>query len=1554
MSDVISQLIGGGVVDSRGVFTVDAKKAQEKLERFRLADPLGYVVELVQAAGLCGATFVDVEVTASLFRLRFDGRAFGASDLQDLESAVLVRNDLDHPARQQLALGVSAARALDPRFVSVQSETTKLLLDDEGSSHLGDQPALESPFTTQIEVQEAFRIGHFVEFFQGAFGMQKEERLLAERCRHARFTVSVNGVVVSHKPPPTDVQIDVIEDGFVGSFGYRFGSFLPGRLMILRAGVVQESVLFVDEGACAGLPVPRGFVAVVDAPHLPRDASFSRFIRNDAFNALVRSALKRAAPAAQQLLRAGDDGSGRRPAALAVPDDHHLWAHDVVRDVLASLGAPARTSTNKQIAALRSLPLFTDALGAPLTFDAILEDMRRHGHAATVAAKRTALHLKPPRPVLLVDEVVEQWMARLGVPLKDITTAVDEADKRELSQTRFRARRTLCNLPTSASFAAQVRFDASENERGVIGFRSGGAEPAQIIVVVDGCELAHLSVPFVVPGLSIVVEGAFTPTFNYDDVVRNAALSKALVRAAAAIPLLFDGLRRAPGRHREALVACLALYLDGSALAAALLEAAGCPKHPVNLETLSLDHPAATARLFTTMGRDEVSLEELTKDQGPIGVVGVDVINFTPSVRPTLRAGEVLRAVLRKVVPHRPLISMNDEALQARRRQELRDRNPETLAIADVSARVAVSTRLEVAGSVKPVPTVVTGFVGHRPGGARAKLELAVYCEGRRLQVAKLAAPVSGLIAALNDDRLELTGKLQPHGSIDHLVGAALAAVPKLMAALADPWPLAVDVVSCLLPTDQHRQALARLQANLPPKEVGPAWTEVLLLSAESSPNSDGDVAAALELVLAEGAVPTVDRVAEVVGGKKKKATTDARVDFLGSALGSPGLVDEGPLLTRVLEVFGIDEFVVARLDGSTTTLAELLTQGVARSVSQAAPMVKGFGDVVVLSTSAAAVMARLRELPIEDASAALAEAAARLAFEQKQNVAAVIDADVATLVRTRIDDDGLHGEVALLPGAAALKPAAELVLLHKGKHLARVAVGQFVGMALLAVVDADDVTPTGNFDGVEHDAKLTRVIERLRAARDELVADLVDDVQKAGASEKVSVRARLLERLRISHTDKRKAMPKTGLAARIADLAFFPTVVGVDIPLRDQGGDDDCVRFLSAPVRSEDVPPGFDDVVIIQRAAERELMDKILEIDDVEKSFAAAARLHETRKRLPALCFDIVEDVLVQHTTHIGKAQLRMGLPRTHPDHTRLQMRVGHDGLLVESLGAPLVPCNGVLSGENVVAKDLRSARVDDKLLQSIARESAVLWGKAIDVFNKGESNDDDHRALRAWLHHGALRFVNQDAGKVPGWLTALRLRLLDVRVLPLDGAFISLNTAIQEQPPALAKLLRQHALVRLPPPVAVAASEAPVDVPEPVYLQQPLPPPPPPVQAAPEPAPAPPSDHELLEQRLVQIIAVVRERSKGLTSDLELNRLVIANARGKVAARVDKSNNRVVVDLDHPLSRAALQSAPALAMLASLVVTRINDRLESVSDDDERRFLSSLIAHARTLEAG
>jgi len=77
LDQLINDLRADGSVDSHGSFTLDREQARAKMQKFQLVDARRYVLELVQAAVLRGATQIEFEIDADDMRMRFDGAAFG-------------------------------------------------------------------------------------------------------------------------------------------------------------------------------------------------------------------------------------------------------------------------------------------------------------------------------------------------------------------------------------------------------------------------------------------------------------------------------------------------------------------------------------------------------------------------------------------------------------------------------------------------------------------------------------------------------------------------------------------------------------------------------------------------------------------------------------------------------------------------------------------------------------------------------------------------------------------------------------------------------------------------------------------------------------------------------------------------------------------------------------------------------------------------------------------------------------------------------------------------------------------------------------------------------------------------------------------------------------------------------------------------------------------------------------------------------------------------------------------------------------------------------------
>jgi len=183
--DLITDLRAEGVEESLGSFSLDREKAREKMRQFQLAEPHRYVLELVQAAVCKGATRIRFDIDADDMRMQFDGQPFSLQDLEHLYSSLFARqNTPENDARRQLALGVNAAMALNPRYLRVTSKDGKHGVQLEARAGHDDEFGEMSnpPDGTTIHVKSRFRPGLMVSFLQNLKGTLPEEQVLRERC----------------------------------------------------------------------------------------------------------------------------------------------------------------------------------------------------------------------------------------------------------------------------------------------------------------------------------------------------------------------------------------------------------------------------------------------------------------------------------------------------------------------------------------------------------------------------------------------------------------------------------------------------------------------------------------------------------------------------------------------------------------------------------------------------------------------------------------------------------------------------------------------------------------------------------------------------------------------------------------------------------------------------------------------------------------------------------------------------------------------------------------------------------------------------------------------------------------------------------------------------------------------------------------------------------------------------------------------------------------------------------------------------------------------------
>ena len=121
LDDMLAGLSAEGALEARREFQIDSAKAREKLQKFQLEDPHFYVLELVQAAHLLGATEIRFTIDADEMEVFFDGDALTRLELEELYSAAFAKlTDRRKQAMRHLAIGFNAAQALLPSKIELQ------------------------------------------------------------------------------------------------------------------------------------------------------------------------------------------------------------------------------------------------------------------------------------------------------------------------------------------------------------------------------------------------------------------------------------------------------------------------------------------------------------------------------------------------------------------------------------------------------------------------------------------------------------------------------------------------------------------------------------------------------------------------------------------------------------------------------------------------------------------------------------------------------------------------------------------------------------------------------------------------------------------------------------------------------------------------------------------------------------------------------------------------------------------------------------------------------------------------------------------------------------------------------------------------------------------------------------------------------------------------------------------------------------------------------------------------------------------------------------------
>ncbi|MBL9103144.1 MAG: hypothetical protein JNL82_19520 [Myxococcales bacterium] len=493
--DLIAALQGGLRVDSEGSFTLHRDKAREKLRTFQVAEPQRYVLSLMALASLKGATAVTVTIDSDDVVVRFDGAPVTAADLDDLYGSSFSAASTDvQRARQQLALAIHAALALNPRFVRVVSgagESAVSLLARHGvPDEIGGAAAASGG--TEVHVKQRFRPGLLVRFVQHLRGSLAEATWLRERCRFSSRAITVNGEAVAR---------GLALEGATHAFSHGLGPSRGVAGLVAEPGpavirLVRHGVWLHDVEAPE---LPLGLVVVIADDLLLTDLSGDKVVQDEHYARCMALALALAGSVLHAAVGADEVEPAPELARRLAP----VWRHPDVADPGAPIGS-----------AMARVIRFRDIFGRRHSLARLRRVAAEQGFLPTT---RGAYADRLPRGDGVVIQLAagrqdddEQVLARLFAgQLCDVSEGLERAAQVELNRRRWRAQPCEPRL-TAASYHLVEPFEVGlggVRVVGEIGLRRAPTTTCSLRVVVDGCLLAELELAGPIAGVDAVIGG---------------------------------------------------------------------------------------------------------------------------------------------------------------------------------------------------------------------------------------------------------------------------------------------------------------------------------------------------------------------------------------------------------------------------------------------------------------------------------------------------------------------------------------------------------------------------------------------------------------------------------------------------------------------------------------------------------------------------------------------------------------------------------------------------------------------------------------------------------------------------------------------------------------------------------------------------------------------------------------------------------------------------------------------------------------------------------------
>lgn len=1511
LSDLVDELRAGGEVDSQGRFTLDRAQARAKMQKFQLADARRYVLELVQAAVLRGATAIAFDIDADDMHMRFDGRPFTPAELDDLWGSIFADGDgADLRGVRQLALGLNAALGLEPKRIVVRSGSQQLRLvpgRDEAFE------AIDPPVAgTVIHVEQRLRLGLVVQFFRDLRGSLGEEVYLRERCVYARVAITLDGKPITGRPklPGALGELSIEEPGAVGAIAL-FGREGESELRLVKDGV------WIDAHPLAGCGP--GFVAIVDAEALRKDVSLAKIVTDAGFEQVAGIARAARWALLSRLVEAV--ARGEVPPERVMPRARaEVMKFLKLRDL----------RKRPEVAPLARAITWMDARTCPgghvgtVSLEALAEAVESDPETGVRTLSYAAEFYPglvaegPPIPRLIRAELGD--LARLlSCNVVPVDEALAGAQKRAKARQEWQQRELPPRLPASRTYVLQAPIQSMwlRGEVGVTAAALAGEaiQEGKLWLIAEGCLLKQIDADLGVPGLEVAVEAKFVPSELFDDAARDATLVEVLLRALAALPGPLAQLAEKTGGGageagvRGLIKAWLLLALDAEARAG-LWERLGVPvtTRPNPTAVANWLPTAATLRaptgplaalmqvpLFEDFDGARRSLDELARRQARVG--RLDQLDRSVAPDPALGReiawlGHGDRKILAGLLGGEAALKSWAPTLAVRLRERKFWQQPErTIAAAAEVAKAEVQTAgLDPAlwchswsreGAAVTL-TLRPPIGASAPTKAPAEASIALLFAGRTLATRTMAlgfGPITGTATA---------EALRPNADWNEVEdGEALGTLTTALQAAA--WALVDGLIAARAADKLDHAAWAWLRPQVLRRMTECTRAEVMAAAPSLAKLPLFATLASRWLSLAE-----IEAVVAAEG-----AIAWVPMSTPGVALPEPPIVRADEAAIAALRKWLGESRVV---DGGERVRSHRLAR-------------------------------RLVDLPRAES----------LTLDPTKTWATMSLASEKSQVKGEI------GIRRVDPG-----PTLRIELVMDGRKI-----GEFVhedAPAPLQAIVCDPelpLTPGGEVDS--RSKRYGQLLRRCRRATAGMIEALCERFESLPEPERAPARTLLLEYAgrRLARAKTEGSEPGRGVDA-VRTLPLLIDVWGERHSLADV--EERTHATIEAVTRPVEPPPETvkkERLILVVDPPARGCLEAIAEVKILdsrwEQELAAIRALAESPEcTLP----DLREVAWVDRkATLAGGLQAHLWIPRRPAQDDRVALaRGGREIGRVAALAA--LPCAGIVSGEGLTFAP-GTALLEPRQQSSLAKQVCRLYETlAKQVRSGGRLSASDRDAAAAWLVHvdAALAASEEpllrELGKA---LTELQAALAEL-VPPAVRKAKAKAAKDAERRRAEAVEALQRAENRAP------AQELKVEpAPQPVPAAKPAP--------APQPVPAPAPKSGVTATPEQQLLALVRAelewaraRHGSVLENLRLDRLALGTGKEPGIARFDGG---IVLQQRHSLiaralTRLAIGEAPDpvdLMFVMANVYTVMNEVAEEIAAHDEQAFVARL---AEGLAAG